>query len=47
MSHTIELRNVSKYYAGEDSVSMGISRIDLDLDMGEFVAITGESGSGK
>ena len=26
---------------------MGISRIDLDLDMGEFVAITGESGSGK
>ena len=47
MSHTIELRNVSKYYAGEDSVSMGISRIDLDLDIGEFVAITGESGSGK
>lgn len=26
---------------------MGFSRIDLDLDMGEFVAITGESGSGK
>ena len=47
MSHTIELRNVSKYYAGEDSVSMGISRIDLELDVGEFVAITGESGSGK
>jgi len=47
LSHTIELRNVSKYYAGEDSVSMGISRIDLDLDIGEFVAITGESGSGK
>ena len=47
MSHTIELRKVSKYYAGEDSVSMGISRIDLDLDIGEFVAITGESGSGK
>ena len=47
MSHTIELRNVSKYYAGEDSVSMGLSRIDLDLDIGEFVVITGESGSGK
>ncbi|MBR6799561.1 MAG: ABC transporter ATP-binding protein [Firmicutes bacterium] len=47
MSHTIELRKVSKYYAGEDTVSMGFSRIDLDLDMGEFVAITGESGSGK
>ena len=47
MSHTIELRKVSKYYAGDDSVSMGFSRIDLDLDIGEFVAITGESGSGK
>ena len=47
MSHTIELRRVSKYYAGDDSVSMGFSRIDLNLDIGEFVAITGESGSGK
>ena len=47
MSHTIELRKVSKYYADKDSVSMGFSRIDLDLDIGEFVAITGESGSGK
>ena len=26
---------------------MGFSRIDLELDIGEFVAITGESGSGK
>ena len=41
MSHTIELRRVSKYYAGEDTVSMGFSRIDLNLDIGEFVAITG------
>ena len=47
MSHTIELRNVSKYYADETSVNMGFSRVDLDLDIGEFVAITGESGSGK
>lgn len=47
MSHTIELKKVSKYYADNDSVSMGFSRIDLELDIGEFVAITGESGSGK
>ena len=47
LSHTIELKRVSKYYAAEDSVSMGFSRIDLNLDIGEFVAITGESGSGK
>ena len=47
MSHTIELKRVSKYYAADDSVSMGFSRIDLNLDIGEFVAITGESGSGK
>lgn len=47
MAHTIELKKVSKYYAGEDTVSLGFSRIDLSLDMGEFVVITGESGSGK
>ena len=47
MSHTIELREVSKYYSEQDTVSMGISRVNLELDMGEFVVITGESGSGK
>ena len=26
---------------------MGFNRVDLELDIGEFVAITGESGSGK
>ncbi len=47
MAHTIELHKVSKYYANEDTVSMGFARLDLNLDIGEFVAITGESGSGK
>mgnify|MGYP000848620391 FL=1 len=47
MSHMIELHKVSKYYTNKDTVSTGLSRIDLTLDMGEFVAITGESGSGK
>lgn len=47
MSHTIELKKVSKFYSNKDTVSTGFSRIDLKLDMGEFVVITGESGSGK
>jgi putative ABC transport system permease protein len=47
MSHMIELRKVSKFYTNKDLVSTGFSKLDLNLDMGEFVAITGESGSGK
>ena len=43
----IELRRVSKFYSNRDTVSTGFSKLDLTLDMGEFVAITGESGSGK
>ena len=47
MSHMIELNRVSKYYTNRDTVSTGLSKVRLNLDMGEFVAITGESGSGK
>ena len=47
MSHMIELHNVSKFYSNKDTVSTGFSKVDLNLDMGEFVVITGESGSGK
>ena len=47
MSHMIELCKVSKFYTSKETVSTGFSKIDLKLDMGEFVAITGESGSGK
>ncbi|HKK95084.1 MAG TPA: ABC transporter ATP-binding protein [Anaerovoracaceae bacterium] len=43
----IKLSKVSKFYSNHDTVSTGFSRIDLELNMGEFVVITGESGSGK
>lgn len=43
----IELRNVSKFYYNKGIIASGISGINLDLDVGEFVVITGESGSGK
>lgn len=43
----IRLKNVSKFYYSKGIIASGISRINLDLDAGEFVVITGESGSGK
>ena len=43
----IKLKNVSKYYYSKGIIASGISRVNLDLDSGEFVVITGESGSGK
>ncbi len=43
----IRLRNVSKFYYNKGIIASGISRVNLDLDVGEFIVITGESGSGK
>lgn len=43
----IRLKNVSKYYYNKGIIASGISRVNLDLDVGEFIVITGESGSGK
>lgn len=43
----IELRDVSKYYYRKGMITSGISKVDLEFDIGEFVVITGESGSGK
>lgn len=43
----LELKNVSKYYHGNDVVAMGLRKINVKFDLGEFVAVTGESGSGK
>lgn len=43
----IKLKNVSKYYYSKGVVATGFSKVNLELNIGEFVAITGESGSGK
>ena len=43
----LKLEKVSKYYSQGGMVSTGFSKVDLELNVGEFVAITGESGSGK
>lgn len=43
----IRLKNVSKYYYSKGMISSGISRVNLEFNIGEFVVITGESGSGK
>ena len=43
----IELKNVSKFYYSKGMITSGFSRVNLSLDVGEFVVITGESGSGK
>jgi len=42
----LELKNVSKFYYGKDTVASGFTKVNLKLDNNEFVAITGESGSG-
>ena len=43
----LRLENLSKYYASQSSVVMGLANINLSFSVGEFVAVTGESGSGK
>jgi len=43
----IKLKNVSKFYYNKNTIASGFNKVNLDLDMGEFVVITGESGSGK
>lgn len=43
----IKLDHVSKIYSNEGSSSIGIQDVSASFDVGEFVAITGESGSGK
>ena len=43
----IELKNVSKFYYQNGMVGTGFTKVNLKLNVGEFVLVTGESGSGK
>lgn len=43
----LKLKNVSKFYYSNGVIASGFSKVNLELNMGEFVVITGESGSGK
>ena len=43
----IEVRGLKKYYRMGSSVVRALDGVDLDIERGEFVAVTGASGSGK
>jgi putative ABC transport system ATP-binding protein len=43
----IELRGLTRIYRSGDTEFAALRDVDLDVDAGEFVAVTGSSGSGK
>lgn len=43
----ITLKNVSKYYTNDNTANKGLDDVSVSFSGNEFVAITGESGSGK
>ena len=43
----IKLVDLTKIYNTGESIGIGIQGINLELNVGEFVAIVGSSGSGK
>ncbi len=47
MSALIEFRQVCKFYQMGEETVVAADHIDLRVDTGEFVAIVGQSGSGK
>jgi len=47
MSTIIRLRQLTKHYRMGETVVPALDGVDLDIQEGEFLAITGASGSGK
>ncbi|MEG1394391.1 MAG: ATP-binding cassette domain-containing protein [Clostridia bacterium] len=43
----LELKDIGKIYSTEGAVAVGIRGVNLEFNLGEFVAITGKSGCGK
>ena len=47
MSALIEFNEVCKYYQMGDTVVKALDHVTMQIEAGEFVAIVGQSGSGK
>ena len=41
----IKLKNVSKFYYSKGVIASGFNKINLEFNIGEFVAITGDRKS--
>ena len=43
----LRLEDVTKYYTSTNGVGLGLHKVNLTFNLGEFVVITGSSGAGK